>query len=144
MNGPRRGGYAAALGTLLVAGAVVCGGVALADDDGGSHNGADGRNGTATTHCKQKFSTDVYAPMQCYPDSGNARGTDGGNGTNGSDSVDGHGRDGANGTAVNNGASTGPHGAITGNGTSSGNGASSDYKNPVTQERHFIPLPNIG
>jgi hypothetical protein len=130
MNGTRRGGYTATLAALLVAGAVAFSGAALADsyDDGGdgsSQRGSDGKDGTATTHCKQKFSTDVHAPIQCYPSTAK-HGKDDGNATD----DDSDGANGANGTSTSNGA--GPH-----------NGKS-DYKNPVTGETHFIPLPNIG
>jgi hypothetical protein len=142
MTGLRKGGYAATLGALVVAGGLVCAGVALADDDdGGSQNGANGHDGTATTHCKQKFSTDVDAPVQCYASTpSDANEGNGGDGSDErSDSYDGHGRDGANGTSTNNGPRTSN---ATSNGSS--NESSNGYKNPVTGETHTIPLPNIG
>jgi hypothetical protein len=136
MNGTRRGGYTATLAALLVAGAVAFSGAALADayddGDGSSQHGSDGKDGTATTHCKQKFSTDVHAPIQCYPSTpkhGKAHGKHGGDDTDGDD-TGGDGANGANGTSTSNGASP--------------NNGKSDYKNPVTGETHFIPIPNIG
>jgi hypothetical protein len=125
MGGFGRGGYAAALGALLVAGALAGAGMASADDDPGK--GRDGRDGTATTHCKQKFSTDVYAPMQCYPSSADEDRGDS-SGTGGGDDEQGNGGKGRNGAA----------------GKSTNNGGRTEYKNPVTEERHFIPLPNVG
>jgi hypothetical protein len=124
MNGMRRGGRVGAVLALVLAGSIAGAGIALADD--GSAQGDDGHDGTATTHCKTKFSTDIYAPLQCYPATptdGNARGENGGNGEDGNNR---RGRDGANGRSNTNSNNPG------------------QYQNPVTQEQHTIPIPNIG
>jgi hypothetical protein len=155
MRGLHRASYATGLAALLVAGALTGGGVALADsygsddgasassDDGSNTRGADGKDGTATTECRTKFSTDVYAPMQCYPsvakrsdsDSGDRRGRHHKRDSDSDTSTPG--ASGADGSATDNGAPSTDD--ITG-----GPRPSDQYKNPVTQEHHFIPLPNIG
>ena len=146
MSGLRTGSYLSALGALLVAGVLAGSGIALADDDGGSTNGADGHDGTATTHCKTKASTDIYAPLQCYPSTPgskqSASSSSGDSDDNQSDDdngqdYSGHGRDGANGTATHNGPQSPTDG---GNNPA----ATPPYQNPVTQEQHTIPIPNIG
>ncbi|HEY1967907.1 MAG TPA: hypothetical protein VGH89_08160 [Pseudonocardia sp.] len=93
----RKTQYLAGLTGLLAASAVVFGGIAYADDgDGTGDRGANGHDGstTSSSQCHQKFKVNMYAPMQCSEQAGNAQG---GNGTNGQPGNGGTGANGQNG-----------------------------------------------